>query len=94
MRRRVVEGPANDSWEVEAADGLALLCNSGWISLLGNGGRIFKARGGEDGTEPKGRSFCRWSDMLWLLVRLQLPSVNGKGRMAKSGLQRSRFINK
>ena len=70
MRRRVVEGPANDSWEVEAADGLTLLRNSGLIALLSNsGGRLLKAREAEDGAEPKGSFFCRWTDMLWSLVR-------------------------
>ena len=65
MRRRVVKEPARDSGEVKAPDDLTLFCNSGWISLLGNGGGLLEVRDGEDSAETKRRFFCRWSDMLW-----------------------------
>ena len=65
MRRRVVEGPEKNSGEVGAPDDmLALPEGIPWISLLGDGGRLRRARDGEDGAETKDFFFCRWPDVL------------------------------
>lgn len=55
MRGRILEEPARESRA-------ALNGTSAWTALLGDGGRLLRARNGEDGAERKP---CCWSDILW-----------------------------
>ena len=60
-----MEGPATHSGEVGAPDDmLALLEGMRWISLLGDNGRLRRARHGEGSDEARTCFFCRWSDVL------------------------------
>ena len=68
MQGRILEDPARDCGEVEAADGILALVvgmadTSTWSSLLGDGGRLFKARNGDHSAERNRCFFCRWSDI-------------------------------
>jgi len=63
-----LEGPARDSREVGAPDGIPALLESTptptWAALLGAGGRFLRAGNLEDSSVAKRRFFCRWSDIL------------------------------
>ena len=59
-----MEEPARYSGEVGAPyDMLALLEGIPWISLLGDDGRLRRARDGEGSDEGRTCFFCRWSDV-------------------------------
>jgi len=69
MQERILEEPARDSGKLGAPDGTLVLLEgmvhiSAWTALLGDGGRLLRARNREDSAERKLCVFCPLLDVV------------------------------